>query len=201
MKHVEVGPCIIQYENLFSPGDFIPLLEDECKRDWGYLNWYQTTVGSNSSQTVTNYRSSLGCELAPLQIEKDSMSVERLKPLADKWLSIREKIETAIWHYRNMYSLNMERDEGFRVLKYGRGAEYKGHVDHHPDNARILSLVGFLNDDFSGGELVFPLFDVTVKPKAGSIVLFPSNFPYYHYANAAGAEDETIKYSFVTWFQ
>ena len=201
MKHVELGPCIIQYENLFSTGDFIELLESECKQDWGYLNWYQTTIGSNAKQTVTNHRSSLGCELAPLQVDKDLINVDRIKPLAEKWMSIRSKLEDAIWHYRNTYSLSMERDEGFRVLKYGRGAEYKGHVDHAPENARILSLVGFLNDGFSGGELVFPLFDVTVKPKAGSIVLFPSNFPYYHYANPVGVNDDTIKYSLVTWFQ
>lgn len=201
MKHEQLGTCIVQYDRVFKTENFITLLEEECKRDWGYLNWYQTRTGSNENQLVTDYRSSLGCELSPLQLDKELMTVERMKPLADSWLNIRENLEQAIWNYRTMYSLNLQRDEGFRVLKYGRGAEYKGHIDHHPDNKRVLSIIGFLNDDFTGGEVVFPLIGVTVKPKAGSIILFPSNFPYYHHVNPTGAGDETVRYSFVSWFE
>jgi hypothetical protein len=62
-------------------------------------------------------------------------------------------------------------------------------------------MVAFLNDVPNGGELEFPLFDVTIKPKAGSVVVFPSNYPYLHIAHATGLEDNSIKYSLATWFK
>jgi len=57
--------------------------------------------------------------------------------------------------------------------------------------------VFFLNGDFTGGELEFPYFDVKITPSAGTLVLFPSNFPYGHIAHPV--EDGT-KYSLVTWY-
>jgi hypothetical protein len=200
MKHEELGHCIVQYEKAFKPDNFIELLENECRRDWGYLNWYQTKTGIEGNQVVTQHRTSLGCEMSPLMLDKSQIAIDRIKPLAEMWMTIREKLEPVIWHYRNMYSVHLEQDEGFRVLKYGRGAEYKGHVDHHPNNKRVLSIIGFLNEDFSGGEIEFPLLNLTVKPKAGSVLLFPSNFPYFHSVNPTGTNDETVRYSFVSWF-
>jgi predicted 2-oxoglutarate/Fe(II)-dependent dioxygenase YbiX len=37
-----------------------------------------------------------------------------------------------------------------------------------------------LNDDYSGGELYFPEYDIKFKPKAGNLVIFPSNRYYLH---------------------
>jgi predicted 2-oxoglutarate/Fe(II)-dependent dioxygenase YbiX len=58
--------------------------------------------------------------------------------------------------------------------------------------------VAFLEEPEAGGELEFPFFGVTIKPKAGSVVLFPSNFPYVHIANPVTAG---TKCSLVTWVQ
>lgn len=204
MNFTEHAPCLREYTSVYASGDFLHLVEDECKQDWGYLSWYQTPIGANKNNVqnaVDIHRTSLGCEMGPLHVPVESVSQERLIPLVKKWAIIRERIDKCIWHYRNTYSLSLSADEGFRLLKYGRGAEYKGHVDHAPTNGRVLSLVSFVNDGFSGGELVFPLLDVTIKPVEGSVLLFPSNFPYYHYAAPVGKNDETIKYSLVTWLQ
>ena len=37
-----------------------------------------------------------------------------------------------------------------------------------------------LNDDYSGGELYFPEYDIKFKPKAGNLVIFPSNRYFLH---------------------
>jgi hypothetical protein len=101
----------------------------------------------------------------------------------------------------NNFELDLEADEGYRVLKYGGGAEYTAHHDHFNTNNRVLSLVAFLNDGYSGGNLIFPRFDVSIKPKAGTVIVFPSNFPYIHIAEPVGSNDNSIKYSLVTWFR
>jgi hypothetical protein len=46
--------------------------------------------------------------------------------------------------------------------------------------ARPLTLVVFLNDNFEGGELVFPDQNVIIKPKQGAIAVFPASFMYPH---------------------
>lgn len=196
MKFQQHAVGIVQYDNIFDAGNFIELLETECSHDWGYVHWERSATGEGQ---ISNIRTSMGCELTPLGAE--NIAVDRVKPLANEWTRIWKKIDPIVWDYRNGFELDLQMDEGYRVLKYGGGAEYHAHHDHFRDNARSLSLVAFLNDGFTGGNLVFPRFNVNISPRAGSIVLFPSNFPYLHIAEPVGVNDDTIKYSLVTWFQ
>jgi prolyl 4-hydroxylase len=64
------------------------------------------------------------------------------------------------------------------VLHYGPGQEYKAHYDFfspkNPQarNNRISTLIIYLNDVEEGGETVFPLLQLKVKPKRGSALYF-----------------------------
>lgn len=51
-------------------------------------------------------------------------------------------------------------------------------------NNFVVSAVVYLNDEFSGGDLVFPKADYRYKPRAGGCVIFPSNLPYSHYVDS-----------------
>ena len=46
-----------------------------------------------------------------------------------------------------------------------------------------MSAVLYLNDDYSGGELSFVKQKIKIKPKAGSVVVFPSTEKFTHYVN------------------
>ena len=46
-----------------------------------------------------------------------------------------------------------------------------------------VSAVVYINDNFSGGELVFPKVDYSYKPVSGSCIIFPSNVQYSHYVD------------------
>ena len=63
---------------------------------------------------------------------------------------------------------------------------------------RRVSAVGFLNDDYRGGQLSFDLMNFIYEPVAGDIVIFPSNFPYMHGSRPV---IEGIKYSVVSWWK
>ena len=68
------------------------------------------------------------------------------------------------------------------------------HVDSSdPTNIKhpIISGVIYLNDDYLGGDIVFPNQNVTIKPKAGSLLLFPSSEPYVHHPHKI---DGGVKY-------
>ncbi|OUM97356.1 MAG: proline hydroxylase [Thermobacillus sp. ZCTH02-B1] len=78
----------------------------------------------------------------------------------------------------------VEHAEGLQVLHYGPGQEYRAHHDYFAPgtpsarNNRISTLVIYLNDVEEGGETVFPLLEIAVKPKRGSAVYFE-----YFYGN------------------
>jgi len=77
-----------------------------------------------------------------------------------------------------LMNVPIEHAEGLQVLHYGPGQEYRAHYDFFNPNSpsarnnRISTLVIYLNDVEEGGETVFPMLDVAVKPKRGSAVYF-----------------------------
>lgn len=45
---------------------------------------------------------------------------------------------------------------------------------------RLASVIICLNDDYEGGELYFPIQDITVKLKKGQILVFPLYWRHLH---------------------
>jgi len=86
-------------------------------------------------------------------------------------------------------------------VRYVKGGYFKEHVDVTRDHPvlghRRLSVVIFCNDDFVGGNLVFPRQDITITPEKGLMVLFPSGFTHPHELTEI---TDGIKYSIVSWF-
>jgi Rps23 Pro-64 3,4-dihydroxylase Tpa1-like proline 4-hydroxylase len=67
------------------------------------------------------------------------------------------------------------------ISKYFVGSMMGPHVDcHDDDKGKTISVVLYLNDDYTGGELNFQNQNIKIKPSAGSIAVFPSRSPYFH---------------------
>ena len=109
--------------------------------------------------------------------------------------------------------------ESFNFVKYGEDQHFQVHSDHGYSYICVLSSVGYINDDYEGGEISFTIkspdapisdggkkfdrpisyggpdpdmdiaknnpesFTFFVKPKAGSVIVFPPSPPYHHTAN------------------
>ncbi len=114
--------------------------------------------------------------------------------------SLYNAVETSLKKYYDVYpraEKNIKSQEKFvKLLKYYPGSFMPAHSDHGI-TSRTISSVLYLNDNYSGGELYFPYFDITFKPKAGSVILFPSNFMYVHEVKTI---TDGIRYSFPNWF-
>jgi hypothetical protein len=89
-----------------------------------------------------------------------------------------------------------------RWNKYKTGTRMQTHCDHIQtmfDGTRkgipILTILGLLNDNYKGGELIL-WEDQTIEMKPGQIIIFPSNFLYPHKVNPV---TKGIRYSFVSW--
>lgn len=67
------------------------------------------------------------------------------------------------------------------LRKYFTGQSMGPHYDGQDgDEFLKYTMVIYLNDDYEGGEVHFRNHGVTIKPKAGSLVFFPSQKPYIH---------------------
>jgi hypothetical protein len=83
--------------------------------------------------------------------------------------------------YGSYWGVGINYFEVFNFVKYeSPGHHFNIHADHGPAYVTTVSIVAYLNEDYHGGELHFPRFDLTLKPKKGDVVIFPSTFIYEH---------------------
>ena len=83
--------------------------------------------------------------------------------------------------YGRYWGVGVQYFESFNFVKYdGPGTHFKIHADHGPAYVCTVSIVAYLNDDYEGGEIYFPRFNLTIKPEPGDVVIFPSTFIYEH---------------------
>jgi hypothetical protein len=83
--------------------------------------------------------------------------------------------------YGRYWGVGINYFEAFNFVKYeGAGTHFKIHADHGPAYVTTVSVVAYINDDYEGGELYFPRFDLTIKPKKGDVMVFPSTYIYEH---------------------
>lgn len=88
------------------------------------------------------------------------------------------------------------KEDVMNILKYEKSGFLPEHSDHGI-SSRTLSVVMYLNDNYVGGEISFPQVGVTIKPEAGSIVFFPSNFVFTHQINEI---TEGVRYALPNWY-
>lgn len=106
------------------------------------------------------------------------------------------------------YTIELDYDSCFleemsipRLNKYEKGEYMREHMDHikslfdgESRGLPAVSLIGLLNDDYEGGELVINGEDYPLKK--GELVIFPSNFMYMHKVNPVLSGK---RFSYVAW--
>jgi hypothetical protein len=72
------------------------------------------------------------------------------------------------------------------------------HLNPVDAKPRMLGIIGALNDNYSGGEIVFPQQKFKIKLKKGQAIVFPPYWTHPHYTTEL--ENDTIRYTFNTWY-
>lgn len=106
-------------------------------------------------------------------------------------------VRACVDHYASSRRAKMEYMEAINFVKYGPGEHFAAHADDGFSYSATISTVGYLNDDYSGGELDFPTLGIRLKPETGDIITFPSSFIYQHASLPVAAG---TKFSAVTMF-
>jgi len=125
-------------------------------------------------------------------------------------IETKDLIMKEIWNTIFKYIQEMKTEwflgwTGYNEVRFNRyhiDTKMALHCDHihsmfdgNRKGVPILSILGSLNNDYEGGELVF-WEDKVVELKAGEIMIFPSNFLYPHEVKMV---TKGTRYSYVSW--
>lgn len=204
ITRTEIAPGIMSYDGVIPKEIFDTLVVDleegieSAKIDWekaqvksGVGEKIETTVDKESRDTqtiVVPYSETIRDDYSNLNssfyTSLSNLFLENLVPLEA--------------NYQNNYSVNCLWHDSYSVLKYGVGQKFINHIDDHPDFHRRVSTLYYINDDYSGGELNFPRFNLSFKPKANQMIVFPSTYVYNH---SVSPVTEGTRYAVVSWLK
>ena len=119
---------------------------------------------------------------------------------ADSILGVEEfewfpRVSSVLWSmiadYQEAFKLRLFSLERPQLARYTEGGFFKPHLD---GLGRKLTMVLYLNDDYDGGELVLQRIKAKIKPKAGTLIAFPSS-----YVHASTPITRGTKLAVVSW--
>lgn len=80
-----------------------------------------------------------------------------------------------------------EQAPGFGTIqRQYEGVPLKPHVDQDGDQLIAYAAVVYLSDDYVAGELYFPRIGLELKPKRGTLMIFPGSSEFEHGVRAVG---------------
>jgi hypothetical protein len=100
--------------------------------------------------------------------------------------------------YKTDYGLSTTWHDQYSILKYGVGQKFVNHIDDHKDYHRRMSTIYYINDNYEGGEIIFPRFGVKYKPAANDFLVFPSTYVYNHSVLPVKSGE---RYAVVSWLK
>lgn len=174
MPNVERFEKISYYKNVIDDPQFlINLIEDSDKnltKDTSIPSW-QEWIASGDEKYIFGYQKKF----------KNSIDQDKNIDIQTINFILKQAIVGSSEDYSKHYSVNIGKLMPLSISKYSTGKSMGPHVDdyNNGDDPNI-SVVLYLNDNYEGGEINFPNQNITIKPEAGSIVIFPSVEPYYH---------------------
>jgi predicted 2-oxoglutarate/Fe(II)-dependent dioxygenase YbiX len=72
--------------------------------------------------------------------------------------------------------------KSYQVVRYTEGQFFIDHTDATEEFPRKISALLYLNDDYTGGEIVFTKLGLSFKPKKNTLIIFPSSSEFSHSA-------------------
>lgn len=189
-----------------APGSGIWVYRDVLPKTMNIINRLETVVLDEGNDynyqdalvgygmKIPEYRDCVDFKYKKSDIAHDDSSAGlALQQLADE---VTHRQLQAVKDYTRRYNIGELRYwEATNYVRYGEGQHFQEHHDHGYSYNCVVSLVAFPNDDYEGGELYFRLQNVSIKPRAGEVYVFPSNFMYPHRAMPVKSG---VKYSMVT---
>jgi hypothetical protein len=196
----EIAPGIVVYNNVIPDSENLCLDIEEGIASAG-LSWIAASVKEGSDPMVnTKTRDTQAIGVAYFGGIQDVSLMSNMPETFFASLNnlFFENFDTIEKDYMSSYGIFSEWHDAYGILKYGEGQQFTNHIDDHPSYHRRVSTVYYLNDNYTGGEINFPRFNITFKPKANQMILFPSTYVYNH---SVSPVIEGERYAVVSWMK
>jgi hypothetical protein len=198
MLKEELAPGIVVYSNVIPDSENLYLEIEEGIASAG-LAWNQALVKDGDEDHVNKSSrdtSTFGIGYkGHISDDYSSFASSLQTTLNNIFFENFDKIEK---DYQASYGIFTTWHDSYGILKYGVGQKFTNHIDDHPDYHRRMSTVYYLNDNYTGGEINFPRFGITFKPKANQMIVFPSTYVYNH---SVSPVIEGTRYAVVSWMR
>jgi hypothetical protein len=174
----ELSPGIFVYHDVIPTDmNIVERLEKILSDESNYYNYMEALVGYGIK--MPEYRDCYDFKYKKTDIMHDPS--EASQALQELWQDLYDRKIEAVEDYARRFNIGELRYwEAMNFVKYGPGQHFQEHSDHGFSYNCVVSLVAYPNDDYEGGELEFRLQQLKVKPKAGDLFIFPSNYMYPH---------------------
>lgn len=195
----EIAPGIVVYSDVIPNSETLSVDIEEGLVSAG-LSWHAAPVKEYEDPAVNKKTR-----------DTDSFGVKYLgkvddifnKPISEVFATTLnniffENFDPIEKDYMEMYQIKLMSHDSYGVLKYGKGQKFTNHIDDHSDYHRRLSTVYYLNENYTGGEINFPRFNITFKPKANQMIVFPSTYVYNH---SVSPVIDGERYAVVSWMK
>lgn len=172
------------FKNVVSyPDELVSFINevDGDSRSYSKITAWEEWTASNNKEVKYGKNKNVLCDNIKSVID-DGL-------LDKKILYIKNSLEMAVQMSLNTYlaSHGLDKDHydlqmSIMPIRIWEKGSYMGpHCDSYDGNLDIaFSIVMYLNEDYAGGEIGFPNHDVLLKPKSGSLLIFPSQEPFLH---------------------
>lgn len=155
------------------------------------INWQEHLFYNNRKMKYKNVSGAQELDISFDNIPHKQIIMNKLYKAIPMYLNtIKSKVFTEWSGYTNI-----------RFNKYDKNKKMAIHCDHIHSifdgtvkGVPILSMIGMLNDNFTGGE--FYIDKQHIKLKEGDLLIFPSSFIYPHQVKPI---KKGIRYSYVSW--
>ena len=158
----KIGPWVVVLENVLSPSEANHLIK--LGENQGYKR--SADIGKRNAdgtydKQVSNGRTSTNT-WCKNECEEDPIS------------------QSVVKRVTNITNIPAQNNENLQLLKYEEGQFYETHHDYvahqteRQSGVRILTVFLYLNEVEEGGGTDFPELGITVQPKQGRVLIWPS---------------------------
>lgn len=157
------------------------------------INWQQHTFYNSNTNTYFSNENELSVSFDNI-LEKEEINKQ-------VWFAIERYVLKDFSSFKDWFN-GWKGYTNVRFNRYDPSTQMKLHCDHiHSmfDGERkgipVLTVLGGLNDDYEGGELMM-FGDHRIHLPTGAVLVFPSNFMFPHEVKPVKSG---VRYSYVSW--
>ena len=172
------------FENVLSyPEELLGFINelDLLEKSYNSITKWEDWISSNKSDHI--YGLSKIIKTSNLsQTSGDERLDQKIKYISNSFIMAAEMcfVKYMDGHGLNKDDYNLDLNL-IPIRKWNIGEGMGPHCDNQDGHKGLsFSIVTYLNDDYEGGEIYFSEHGIDLKPKAGSLIMFPSVEPYKH---------------------